>query len=77
MSLVLSGYFMQALASIYPECDFYCGRVYGFRVVLYWSGFAIFYILLATNAARKMAKDSADRRGAQGAREWSSQTVVH
>jgi len=77
LSLVLSGYFMEFLASVYPSCDFVCGRLYGFRIVLYWSGFAIIWLGLATNAARKAANEARRRKASNDSANWCPQTIVY
>ena len=53
MSLVLSGYAMQAVSSFYPQCDNTCVRLFGFRVVLLWSFWSISFLLLALFSAKK------------------------
>eukprot|EP01041_Mallomonas_annulata_P002576 gene2576-5027_t len=47
LSLVLSGYVMQAAGRFYTPCDSVCARICGFRLVLLWSYWSLLFLGIA------------------------------
>jgi MFS family permease len=47
MSLTLSGYLMQILLVTSNNCDLVCARVAGFRMIMTWSLFSLFFLVAA------------------------------
>lgn len=51
MSLVLSGFIMQAAMTLLAPCDSVCALVWGFRVILCWSFWSLLFLGMALRAS--------------------------
>lgn len=62
LSLVLSGYLMQLLQSYENHCDEVCAMTWGFRLVLFWSGFSALFLVNALRASYRQLRDREEKQ---------------